>query len=280
MSSHNIMKQLGEAINGSNAILPATDDTGLLAIGDGSRDVDFKWFGGTTSDYANFDVGLKELQLAGDMRLNLSSCTSAAANTDGSVIKAGTSSARVVEDTASNKFISLYWDCGATSGDAQGLYNRLYITGAGGGGDALRSFCTVEDVAGATARGAHISLSFGSSGTLSGLGSALTTTLHIPNSATQTGTLCSINAEIWSDGATSDPAGATLSAIRVVNGGNATGAADVDDDCALLDFSGWTAGSGNMISAVGNEPTWTSKTHQIRCRLPDGSPIFLIGVIP
>lgn len=55
--------------------------------------------------------------ITGDGRLDLSSVTIAAANTDGGVIKAGTSSARVTEDTAGMKFASFYWDCGATSGD-------------------------------------------------------------------------------------------------------------------------------------------------------------------
>jgi len=37
--------------------LPATDDTGALNIGDGTTDMDFKVFLGSTSNYALFDVG-------------------------------------------------------------------------------------------------------------------------------------------------------------------------------------------------------------------------------
>ena len=36
---------------------PATDDTGYLAIGDGTNDMDVKWFGGTSAKYVLFDVG-------------------------------------------------------------------------------------------------------------------------------------------------------------------------------------------------------------------------------
>lgn len=214
-------------------------------------------------------------------RLNLSKMVLKSGNTDGCVWKGGTSSSRIVSDVANMKFISLYFDDGATSGDARAIYNRLYLTGAGGGGESLRSFTTVENVAGATAHGAHISLNFGASGTVTGLGAAVRATLHIPNTATQTGTLTALMAEIYSDGSTTDPAGATaLSVFRVVNGGDATGGADVDDDAVLFDFSGWTQGAGNLIGALGNEPTWaTNKTFTVKVRLPDGTIGYLVGIV-
>ena len=43
----------GESIS----LLPATDDTGTLAIGDGTYDIDTKWFGGTSAKYVLLDVG-------------------------------------------------------------------------------------------------------------------------------------------------------------------------------------------------------------------------------
>jgi len=203
------------------------------------------------------------------------------AETGGGMIKAGTSSARVVKDVADMKFISLYFDNGATSGDNRGMYLRQYLTGAGGGGEALRVFTTVEDVAGGTAHGAHISLNFGTSGKLTGMGAAMRATLHMPSTALNASnvTYTAVQAEIYSDAATSDPSGNLLSAFRVVNGGNATGMADVDDDAYLFDFVGWTAGAGHLIGAVGNEPTWNAKTYKLKCRLPDGTALYLIGVI-
>lgn len=192
----------------------------------------------------------EDVIIRNDARLDFSNCSVAAANTDGGIIRAGTSSSPVTEDTADMRFVSLYFDDGATSGDARGIYNRLYITGAGGGGESLRSFTTVNNVAGATAHGAHISLSFGSSGKLTGQGIAGRFTLHMPSTALNASnvTYAAIQAEIYSDGASSDPSGNLLSAIRVINDGNATGMADVDDDCALLDLVGWTAGSGNLLT--------------------------------
>lgn len=259
--------------------LTATADDTPFEIGNGTQSFDVFVFGNTANDYLLWDASDNGLEVTGAARLDFSGATVAAANTDGGIIKAGTSGARVVEDTADMKFVSLYFDDGATSGDARGIYNRLYITGAGGGGESLRSFTTVEDVAGATAHGAHLSLNFGASGTLTGLGVATRSTLHVPDTATQAGTLAAVQAEIWSDGATSDPAGSLLSVFRVVNGGNATGMADVDTDAFLFDFAGWTPAGGSMISAVGNEPTWTSKTYKIKSRLPDGTACYLVAVI-
>ena len=50
--------------NGSNCtIKPKTTDTGTLSIGNGTLDIDYKWFGGATSKYILFDVGNALLQL-------------------------------------------------------------------------------------------------------------------------------------------------------------------------------------------------------------------------
>jgi hypothetical protein len=162
---------------------------------------------------------------------------------------AGTSAAPATTAEADKNFLEFRVKNTATSGDNRGLYLREYIAGAGGGGEALRVFTTVDDVAGATAHGMHCSLNFDTSGSVTGQGIAGRFTLHMPATALAASnvTYSAIQAEIWSDAATSDPAGNLLSAIRIVNGGNATGAADVDDDCALFDLQGWTAASGNMF---------------------------------
>lgn len=186
-------------------------------------------------------------------RLDLSFLNVNSNHTDGGVIKCGTSTAPVTKDTADMKFMAFYFDNGATSGDNRGMYLRLYHTGDGtGGGEALRCFTTVNANIG-TAHGAHLSLNFEATAggsECSGLGVANRCTLHIPNVASwaPTGTYAAIQAEIYSDGANSDPAGMTdLSFFRVVNGGNATGAADVDDDAYLFSIQGFTAGTGNMV---------------------------------
>jgi hypothetical protein len=88
--------------------------------------------------------------------------------------------------------------------------------------------------------------------------------------------VAAIQAEIYSDGANSDVDG-TASFIRIVNDGNATAMANVEDEVNLFEFSGFTAASGNMIGAAGNEPTWTGKTNLIRCKV--GSTAYYLVAI-
>ncbi len=203
-------------------------------------------------------------------RLDFSATNVNASDTDGGIFKAGTESARITEDTANMKFLSIYTDDGATSGDSRGMYLRHYVTGAGGGGEALRVFTTVEDVAGATAHGAHISLNFGTSGTVTGQGIAARATLHLPNTAlTSNATMSAVQAEIYSDGSSSDPGGSTiLSFFRAVSGGNATGMADVDDDAVFFDIQGLTAGAAHVFATGITAATINAATTAaLRCRI-------------
>jgi len=191
-------------------------------------------------------------------------------NTGGGLIKAGTSAARIVQDVANMKFMSFYLDNGATSGDNRGMYLRQYLTGAGGGGEAVRIFSTVEDVACGTVHGAHISLNFGATGTVTGLGVAMRATLHIANQGTQAGTMAAIQAELWSDGAASDPSGSLLSFLRIVNGGDATGVVDVDDDAALFDLVGFASGAAKMwYDHQGGAPV--NVEEWVKVRTPSGT---------
>lgn len=172
-----------------------------------------------------------------------------AADSVGLILGSGTNTLPATTSTAGSNFIDFRVKNTATSGDNRGLYLRQYLSGAGSSGEALRVFNTIDNVAGASAHGAHISLNFGTSGSVTGQAIAGRFTLHMPSTALAASnvTYSAVQAEIYSDGATSDPAGNLLSAFRVVNGGDTTGAADVDDDCALFDLQGWTAASGNMF---------------------------------
>lgn len=116
-------------------------------------------------------------------------------------------------------------------------------------------------------------------GPLSGLGTVVTARSHVPNAALTAGTFAALQAEIYSDGASSDISSATAySAIRVVNSGDATGMATVDTDGYLFDFVGFVPGSTKFLGNLGNEPTWTSKTRLIRCRLPAGTLTNLVAI--
>ena len=147
------------------------------------------------------------------------------------------------------KFMSFYLDNGATSGDSIGQYLRLYITGAGGGGSAGRIFTSVTDVAGANVRGCHTSLSFGTSGSITGLGTGQTATLHIPATALNAGTYYAMQAEMWADDTTSDISGTTKHAILALQAnGDATGAATVQNAIA---FDGATSADGTTMISTG-----------------------------
>lgn len=211
-------------------------------------------------------------------RLDLSNVVVNSAHTDGGVIKCGTSSARVTRDTADVSFMKFYFDNGATSGDNRGMYLRLYLTGAGGGGEALRAFTTVEDVAAGTAHGAHISLSFGDTGTVTGQGIANRCTLHMPSVAlTSNVTMSAVQAEIYADGSATDPGGSTiLSFIRTAVGGHADGIADIEDDAAFVEFNGFTAASGNMIGANTSDECQLNFTNWVPIRIKIGSTVHYL----
>lgn len=188
----------------------------------------------------------------------------------------GTSASPVT--LASGNYFQQYVTTSYASGDVRAIYNRLYLTGAGASGESLRTFTTVNNVAAATAHGAHTSLSFGTTGSITGLGIAGRNTIHVPNGALTGGTYAALEAEIYSDGASSDVSGVTeYSLVKAVLGGDTTGAATVDDKASLINLSGGANGAGNIVGAAGNEPTWTSKTHLIRCSL-NGTVVYLVGV--
>ncbi len=190
-----------------------------------------------------------------DARIKITDMPTDDAITSGVALAMGDSTTQITSDTADVKFVEIRCDSGATSGDNRAIYNRLYLTAASsGGGESLRSMTSVNANV-ANARGAHISLGFvatAGGSECSGQGHAGKFTLHIPNVASwaPTGTYAAIQAEIYSDGTNSDPAGmTTLSFIDIANAGNADGKADVDDDSYLLNLSGFTGGSGHMFYA-------------------------------
>lgn len=86
----------------------------------------------------------------------------------------GTSAAPTSTATAGKNFLGYWVKSTATSGDARGLYMRLYLAGAGGG-EAVRAYATAQaaNVAtGGTINGIHASLSLDASASISGQGFA------------------------------------------------------------------------------------------------------------
>jgi len=182
----------------------------------------------------------------------------ATTNTDGGILKCGTSSSAVSVTTPDHKFISFYLANAAASGDNRGMYLRLYHTGAGGGGEALRVFTTVSNVAAGTAHGAHISLSFGSTGSITGLGLGMRATLHVPNQAQSGGTYAGAQSEVYFDGTSARIAGATVASIhRFICDGVTSHTNDVP---YVFEFVGLNA-------TQVRENTSSDATHGLRCRI-------------
>lgn len=190
----------------------------------------------------------------------------------------GTAASPESNGTAGHKFLQIYAKTTATSGDNRLGYLRYDIDGAGASGETLRAL-TDLGAAADTARGAHISLQAGATGYVTGLGAGIDAQLYVKNEVLATnGTYAAVNAEIYSEGSTTAVSGAaSLSIIRASLGGNSTGAGRVDDKANLITLTGGSNGSGNIVGAVGNEPTWSSATYLIRCNF-NGTSIGLVGV--
>ena len=157
----------------------------------------------------------------------------------------GATATRATTATGNKNLVEFRLENTATSGDNRGVYNRFWLGGAGGGGESLRTYTTVEDIAASTAHGAHISLDFAATGSVTGQGIAGRNTLHIPDGAMSGGTVAALQGEVYADGSSSDISGTTAHGVfRCVVGGDATGAATVVN---FLTMSVPAAGSGKFI---------------------------------
>lgn len=116
-------------------ILPLAHDTGRIEFGDGTTDLDVIIFQGLATDFVLFDVGNKAVATAGTTRLDLGGVN---VGVDGSVLRAGTAVAPLVDDQAGAGFIVGQFDCGATAGWPCGLWVSTNVTGAGGSFTALQ----------------------------------------------------------------------------------------------------------------------------------------------
>ena len=181
-------------------------------------------------------------------RINITASPSST-TTDGAVIKVGSSACGVCSAIASSAACqSLHREIyGLGHEGAYGLYVRGYVSAAVSA-DTARIFTTVNSCGAGTARGLHVSLSHAACGALSGLGTAIESTIHLPATAV-TGTLSALKVAVNSDSCASDPAGSTLSMINVVNQGDTCGKADVDTDAFLFKFCGFSVGSGKMVDS-------------------------------
>lgn len=159
----------------------------------------------------------------------------------------GTSASPLTKDTADKNFFGYWLKSSATSGTTRGLYQKLYLS-SGAGGESVRAATQVENNTPAdTCNGAHISLMFGSSaGNITGLGTAVRGTLHIPTGRAINGTIAALQAEIYGDGA-SGAIGGTASLIRAIVDGHADLKGSFDTNGYFMDVQGLTSGDGKCL---------------------------------
>lgn len=132
----------------------------------------------------------------------------------------GKSGSNTALGTTAGNALEFYLNATHTSGDMRGQYLRLYFSGAGGSGEALRAFSTINNVTvatGGTVNGAHISIgTAGASAAVSGQASALRCTFGIAAASTALGGTCSVlNLDSDMDTAVTVPT--NMSFIRFVN---------------------------------------------------------------
>lgn len=244
-------------IDETNKILkirPTVDDTGAINIGDGTTDIDFKWFGGAAADYISFDVGDKSLYLAGGMFL-----------------KAGTSGAKL-SLTASAPIISTHTTTALTTGNFRASEVNLTMTGAASANsiEAFAAIVTSNVQTGNWCNAILGKVDYSSAGFVTGLAGVVCAELDMPAATIGNGSYCCFEAEL------NAPTGAngwgTTVPVAFLTG-NAWGAgvAEFRDEGYVFNFTGLgSPGSSKIIQANTDQPT-----HALRC-LIDGTEYFLL----
>jgi len=97
----------------------------------------------------------------------------------------GTSTSPASTSTADKNFLGFWTKSTATSGASRAMYLRHYIAGAGGNGDCLRSFATVDVVGAAGAAGIHATMQVNTGKTITGLGVGVRATATLAGAGTQ-----------------------------------------------------------------------------------------------
>lgn len=187
------------------------------------------------------------------------------AATNGLISGAGTSSAyHSLGSTAGNGY-EYYLDSTHTTGDMRGNYTRLRFSGAGGSGEATRSFATINNVSvatGGTVNGSHISLSAtGASAAVSGAANALRATFGAGASTNIGGTCATIQVDTDFDATATIPTNFAFLRFTNSNTGVAANLMRIPN-----------ASNGTIFAAH----TTQTMTHSIKIISEDGTAYFLM----
>jgi len=182
-------------------------------------------------------------------KITLYKVGSAAESASGLLMGVGTSVAPATSAVADAKFLELRTQTTATSGDNRLAYLRYDINGAGAGGECVRALTDLTAEA-SSANGMHTSLQIGTTGYITGLGTGVRGQLYVKDEAVAAnGTYYGMQAEIYSEGASSSIAAVTKHAVLGIGAtGNADGMATVLNAIAV---DGTTAAdTTKMLSSV------------------------------
>lgn len=179
---------------------------------------------------------------------------------------AGASGANHALGATAGNGLEYYLNATHTSGDMRGQYIRVYFSGSGGSGEALRAFGTVNNVSvatGGTVNGAHVSLSAtGASAAISGAGNALRATFGA-GANTNVGGTCAVM-QVDTDFDT---------------------AATIPPNFAFLRFTNSNTGVAANLMRIPNVSNGTIfaahttqvMTHSIKIVSEDGTPYYLMA---
>lgn len=238
--------------DGTNMILTAAADDSLIEIGDSgstqcSFDVKIYGNGASGVDYLYWDASANKLSFVG-----------------AAIMEMGTSSAKVTDDTAGRRFISLYTDCGATSGDSYGIRAAHYITGAGGGGAAMRPYAIVQGVAASNVYGVEATAELSTTASSSITGELCAVKARVNINQTTSGTVNVLNLLIST--AASKTMHANSAFIGVANEGDGT---DIRNLFYFGDARGG-AGAATIVNTDHANDIVTGANLYVKCADPTG----------
>jgi len=154
--------------------------------------------------------------------------------------------------TAGTPLFTLYSTCAGESGstNAEPMYVKSVLTGAGQVGGRSYFLVTSDVASGSYINAIKGDIEFGSSGSSSGLASAICAEMTLPNQTVPSGQYYPLEIE-WIGGASTNVAGTTGSGTGCIYI-NATGTTTKFDDYAgLFWLNGVSAGAGHIYSADG-----------------------------
>jgi hypothetical protein len=186
--------------------------------------------------------------------------------TNALVVGAGKSGTNAELGATAGNGVELYLNATHTTGDMRGEYLRLYFSGAGGSGEALRAFGTINNVSvatGGTVNGAHISLSAtGASAGVSGAANALRATFGAGASTNVGGTCATIQVDTDFDTAATIPTNFAFLRFTNSNTGVAANLMRIPN-----------VANGTLLAAH----TTQAMTHSIKIVSEDGTAYYLMA---